>query len=132
MEKGYVSVADALELIKAHTKEEPTVDLQFLVVNREYLDVSHNFTIRLAEKRNGKLYTDDVVYVRVKGNADKYNLMEAIEEAYARNYDLQLDAERPIYASNSIVDPETNPKGRPIADDLSDPLYKADRNTRIS
>lgn len=121
---GFITTQEAIQLIKAHTKEKPTVNLNNLVATRDYIEKAHNYTIRLAE--------GGVVYAKVVNDADKYSLREEIKQAAKRTtgLDLNLD-ERPTREVTSIVDPETNPKGRPMIDTSNDPLYAPNRQTRI-
>lgn len=129
---AFITAQEAIELIKAHTNEEPVVDLRFLVVNRDYIERGHNFTIKLLKKVNGKVVEDGVLYAAVNRDSDKYLLRDEIKEAYKRNYglDLNLD-ERPTKEITTIVDPKTNAKGVPILDDSKDPMYSPTRETRI-
>lgn len=130
---GFITTQEAIELIKAHTNENPTVDLNFLVVNREYIDKTHNFTIHLLEKKNGKVVDAGTVWAKVVGDSDKYTLRDAIKDSYKRNtgLDLNLD-ERKTCEITTIVDPKTNPKGQPMVDTSKDPMYTPTRETLIN
>lgn len=129
---AFITTQEAIELIKAHTNEEPVVDLRFLVVNRDYIERGHNFTIKLLKKVHDKVVEDGVLYVAVNRDSDKYLLRDEIKEAYKRNYglDLNLD-ERPTKEITTVVDPKTNATGMPMLDDSKDPMYSPTRETRI-
>lgn len=130
---GFISAQEAIELIKSHTIKDPIVDLKFLAVNSEYIEKSHNFTIRLVKKVGDKVVEDGVITARVRNDRDKYDLIEEIEQAYARNYDMQLNLnDKSTREITTIVDPKTNPKGNPQDDVSGDTMYMPNRNTRIS
>lgn len=133
---GFITVAEAIELIKNHTDDEPIVNLKFLVVNRDYIEKAHNFTIKLAKKKDGKLVDNGTVYVRIAKDADKYTLREEIKQAYKRNTGLELNLdERPTREITTVVDPQSNAKGMPMLDTSNDSLsskYMPNRNTRIN
>lgn len=134
---AFLTTQEAVELIKAHTNENPVVDLRFMVVNRDYIEKGHLFTIKLLTKKDGQVVEGGVVYATIRNDRDKYTLREEIKEAYSRNYNLELNLdERPTREVTSVVDPQTNPKGNPMLDNSTDAqikaLYTPDRNTRIS
>lgn len=140
MESGaeaYLTTNEVIELVRAHTEEKPTIDLRFMVVNRQYIEKGGLFTVRLLKKKDGRTVEAGVVYATITNDRDKYNLLEEIKDAYSRNYSLDLNLnERPTREVTSVVDPETNTKGLPMLDNATDAqikaLYTPDRNTRIS
>lgn len=42
---GFITVEDAVELIKTNTFEKPTVDIKYLVGHLDWVEVAHNFRI---------------------------------------------------------------------------------------
>lgn len=130
---GFITTKEAIELVKAHSKENPVVDLKFLVVNRDYIEKARNFTIKLVEKSGSKVVPAGVIYARISNDADKYTLREEIKQAYKRNTGIELNLdEHPTREITTIVDPQTNPKGAPMLDESKDPLYTPTRDTRIN
>lgn len=129
---SFISVNEAIDLIKAHTTKEPTVDLRFLVVNRDYIEKGHNFTIKTLDMKDGRVVEGGVFYVRINKDSEKYTLREEIKDAYKRNegIDLNLD-ERPTKEITTIVDPKTNAKGVPMLDNSKDDMYTPSKDTII-
>lgn len=131
---AFLTTQEVVELIQAHTDDKPTVDLKFMVVNRDYIEKGRLFTVKLLTKKNGRVVEGGVVYADVKNDRDKYTLLEEIKDAYSRNYNLDLNLdERPTREISSVVDPQSNPKGNPILDNGTDDkikaLYTPDRYT---
>lgn len=112
--KGFISVADAIALIQANTNEKPTVNINHLGTNVDYVKVGMNFTIPLP---NG------VTWVYVAKESEKAMLKEAIAENVrkVRGVDLQLDMVK-LKKNTTVVDTEKNPQGRilPNPEDKSD------------
>lgn len=130
---AFITVAEAIELIRSHTNNEPVVDLKFLVVNRDYIEKAHNFTIKLVDKKGGQLVESGVIFTHISNDAEKYTLREEIKQAYKRNTGLELNLDdRPTREITAIVDPDSNPKGQPMLDSSKDPLYTPNRDTRIN
>lgn len=131
-QSDYLTTDELTEVLRAHTDADPIVDLKFLVVNRDYIEKGHNFTIKFVQKKGGRVLEAGVKYVRIRNDRDKYTLREEIKEAYRRNTGLNLNLdERPTREITSIVDPKTNPKGNPILDTSNDPMYMPNKDTRI-
>lgn len=42
---GFITVEDAVELIKSNTFDKPTVDIKYLVGHLDWVEVAHNFRI---------------------------------------------------------------------------------------
>lgn len=132
IDRGFITVAEAIELIEKHTKDNPTVDLSFLVVNNGYIEKGNNFTIKLVDKAGNRVVEKGTVFARVVNDREKYTLRDVIKEAYKKNYNLDLNLdERPTKEITTIVDPKTNSKGVPLLDDSKDTMYFPTRDTRI-
>lgn len=91
---GFVSVEDACELIKSDTRQNPVVDMDYLVNKMIWIETNHNFRIpkikRLdpkdiyRNKRNKIVEYQNIgeVYVAVNTNYEKELLKKTILDKY--------------------------------------------------
>lgn len=91
---GFITVDEACKLIKSDTRENPVVDMDYLVAHKIWIETNHNFRIpkirRLAPKdirttKRGKtIEYENVgnVYVRIDTNYQKELLKETILEKF--------------------------------------------------
>lgn len=55
--KGFISVEDAVELIKSNTFDKPTVDIRYLIRHLDWAEVAHNFRIPVVRLFTKEEYT---------------------------------------------------------------------------
>lgn len=55
---GFISVEEAVELIKSNTFNEPTVDIKYLVRHLDWVEVAHNFRIPRVRLRDKDEYME--------------------------------------------------------------------------
>lgn len=82
---GFISVEKAVELIKSDTRENPVVDMDYLVSRIKWVETAHNFRIpkirRLKPEEVHKNKRGKVIEYEVTGNAYVY---------IATNYEKEL------------------------------------------
>ena len=91
---GFISVDEAVELIKSDSKEVPVVDIDYMMAHIKWLEVAHNFRIpkirKLApeeQKRDSRgriLAIEQIgsVYVAVNDNFEKELLKKTLNDKY--------------------------------------------------
>lgn len=55
---GFITVEDAVDLIKTNTFEKPTVDIKYLVGHLDWVEVAHNFRIPKVRLVTKEEYTE--------------------------------------------------------------------------
>lgn len=110
---GFVTIEDAIALIKADRRDNAVVDLQFLVNNLPYLRTKGHYNIRLlktveGEKSGGKkVVRNGSVNVFVATDYDKQILQRAIVDAFKERTTIELDVDNPgVNHITSTVDEE--------------------------
>ena len=91
---GFVEMDEAIELIKSDTRQNPVVDMDYLILKKKWIETAHNFRIpkvrRLAPQdvyrtKRGKIVeyeTIGEVNVYVATNFDKELLIKTINDKY--------------------------------------------------
>lgn len=91
---GFVTIDEAVELIKSDTRQNPVVDMDYLILKKKWIETAHNFRIpkvrRLAPQdvyrtKRGKIVeyeTIGEVNVYVATNFDKELLIKTINDKY--------------------------------------------------
>lgn len=90
---GFITVEDAIALIKKDKRDDATVDLQFLANNIPYMKVKQNYNIRLMKTVNGRAVRNGSVYVTLYTEYDRQILLKAIQDAFEERTKLKLDVE---------------------------------------
>lgn len=99
---GFITVEEAIELIKQDTRDKAVVDLQFLTNNIPFLKVKQNYNIRLLKTLDdGRVVYNGERYVTIMSNYEKEILKKAILDAFAVSTGKQLDADN--YGINRIT-----------------------------
>lgn len=125
---GFISVEDAVALIKTNTFKEPTVDIRWLVSHIDWIEEAHNFRIpkvRLITKEEYTKYMEDhhgrrpselvtlgSEFVPITTSYDKESLKKAIRDNYRDivGHDYQEVHTRGI---TTVKDEETGNTERP-------------------
>lgn len=92
---GYISVQDAVELIKKDTRDNPIVDMDWLIARKKRIEVGHTFRIprvrmlppeKVKRSRFGKVIDYEVVkseYVFISDAFEQELLKKTIGDKYA-------------------------------------------------
>ena len=91
---GFLTIDEAIELIKSDTKENPVVDMDYMISHTRWIDAKKNFRIpkirKLApeeQKRDARgrvhvIETTGSVYVEIKDNYEKELLRKTLNDKY--------------------------------------------------
>lgn len=129
---GFISIEDAIALIKKDERDDATVDLQFLANNIPYMKVKQTYNIRLMKTIDGRATRTGTAYVIIHTEYDRQILLKAIREAFEARTNIQLNVENiGINHVTSMIDQEkqaTDPRPRSnaestvkVGDDISNP-----------
>lgn len=106
---GFITIDDAIRLIKEDKRDDAKVDLQFLVNNLPYLKAKHIYNIRKLKTVDGKVVRDGTLYVTIHSEYDRQILLKAIQEAYTERTKIQFNADEPeVSYVSTIVDQEAS------------------------
>lgn len=121
--KGFIAVEDAIDLIKKHTVDKPTVDLLFLVDNVFRVRTARNFTIKrplldskgqVVRDKKGRAQMDTPVFVTIRKDLERELLREAITSKFQEFTGQQLNvAELGIKKITTAVDDEMGMTAKP-------------------
>lgn len=116
---GFISVDEAIALIKSHTKENPVIDLLFLVDNAGRIKTAHNFTIKRVKRgidkktKKEEWVEDDPVFVTIWRDLERELLREAVKKKYAEFTGQALNiAELGLKSVTTTIDDEGNATGK--------------------
>ena len=82
---GFISVEDAVDLIKSDTREKPVVDMDYLVSHIVWIETNHNFRIPKIKR----LDPEDV-YRTKRGKMVEYENVGNVYVYIATNFDKEL------------------------------------------
>lgn len=82
---GFISVEDAVDLIKSDTREKPAVDMDYLVSHIVWIETNHNFRIPKIKR----LDPEDV-YRTKRGKMVEYENVGNVYVYIATNFDKEL------------------------------------------
>lgn len=126
---GFIPVEEAIALINKDTRDNATVDLQFLTNNIPYLKVNHNYNIRLLKTvaPNKHEYAGER-FVTIRSKYEMEVLKKAILDKFAEATGQKLNAD--TYGINKItttIDQETeHSTGQPRVDTTSKTSFGQD------
>lgn len=93
---GYISVQEAIELIKRDKRDNATVDLSFMARNFHWISLNHTFNIPLMKHVNGKAVSAGRTGVVLTSNLDLELFKQAIRDAYRERTKREID-EEPVH-----------------------------------
>lgn len=106
---GFITVEDAIALIKKDRRDNATVDLQFLANNLQYMRKKQNYNIRLMKTENGRTVQNGCLYVTLQSDYDVQILARAITDAFEERTKIKLDIENAgLAAVSTTIDQEKN------------------------
>jgi len=79
---GYISVKEAIELIKRDKRDDATVDLSFMARNFHWISLNHTFNIPLMKHVNGRAVSAGRTGVLIDNPLDLEMFKQAIRDAY--------------------------------------------------
>lgn len=82
---GFVSIDDAIELIKSDTRQNPVVDMDYLVNKTVWIEVGHNFRIPKIRRLNS-----EEVYRTKRGKVVEYETVGEVNVAVNTSFEKEL------------------------------------------
>lgn len=117
MHEQFITVQEAMDLIKSHTEEEPVVDLKFIMNNYNWIELFHNFNIPLVTKNSkGEVVANGNRYITFERELDVLLFKEAAMTRFREIRGAEYDEEaitNPTRSITTVSDPKTNPGARP-------------------
>ena len=113
---AYFTFDETIKLIQSDSRENPKVDIDFIVSNFEYIAPAHTFTLRLLGKENGQVVRTGVKYVLLNNEYEATTFEHAVSEKYRELLGRDLNPIRPRKNTTMITDSENggNITGMPI------------------
>ena len=113
LSKGFIPVEDAIKLIRKDTRDEATVDLDFMVKNIHYIQDNKNFRIPLMKSDNNKIaHRVGSVYVYIQTAYEKEALKQAIREMFKDRTNRDINPDGKTYNKTTVQDDEYNAGAR--------------------
>ena len=113
LSKGFIPVEQAIALINKDTRDEATVDLDWMANNRDYIQDNKNFRIPLMKSDKRKIaHHIGSVYVYISSSYEKEALKQAIREAFKKRTNRELDVNGKTYNKSTVQDDEYNAGAR--------------------
>ena len=82
---GFVTVDEAVELIKSDTRQNPVVDMDYIVSRKKWIETAHNF--RIPKVRRLK---PNEVYRTKRGKTVEYETIGEVNVYLATNFEKEL------------------------------------------
>lgn len=110
--KGFISITDAVDLIRSETRDNPKVDVSYMAYHKDWIEEAHNFRIPLIKLANNKIVKNGSKYVEVRSSYDKEVLKKAILDKFRELAGHEF-ARQNVRAVSSVVDDEVATGARP-------------------
>ena len=95
---GFISVDAAVELIKSDTRENPVVDMDYIISRSHWIEVNHNFRIPKIRRLN-----PDEVYRTKRGKVIDYQHIGDANVAISTSFEKEL-LKKTIYDKCGITE----------------------------
>lgn len=82
---GFVTVEEACELIKSDTRQNPVVDMDYIVSRKKWIETAHNFRIPKVRR-----LAPNEVYRTKRGKVVEYETTGEVNVYLATNFDKEL------------------------------------------
>lgn len=106
---GFIKVEDAINLIKQDTRDNATLDLDWMTKNIHYINENKNFRIPLMKSDANKIaHHDGSTYVYIKDSYEKEMLRHAIRTAFRERTGRDINPEGTTHNKTTVYDPEHN------------------------
>lgn len=113
LSKGFIPVDQAIELIKKDTRDDATVDLDFMVKNIHYIQDNKNFRIPLMKSDERKIaHRVGSVYVYIQTAYQKEALKQTIRDAFKERTNRDINPDGVVYNKTTVQDDEYNAGAR--------------------
>lgn len=128
LSKGFVPVEQAIKIIQKDRRDKAAVDLDWLALNRHFIQEGKNFRIPLARnatqeeiaafkakfpgRRPSPIVITGSVNVYIAGTYEKEILKQAIREMYKKNAGRELSREDEVHNKTTVQDDEHNAGAR--------------------
>lgn len=113
LSKGFIPVEDAIKLIRKDTRDDATVDLDFMVKNIHYIQDNKNFRIPLMKSDKKKIaHRVGSVYVYIQTAYEKEALKQAIREMFKDRTNRDINPDGKTYSKTTVQDDEYNAGAR--------------------
>ena len=113
---GFISLDEAIALIKSDTRKDPKVDIDFLVRNFAYIAPAHNFTIKLLKRdASGKIVGNGERFVQFANEYETAIFEHAVSDKYKELVGHDFDKNPVRNITTTVTDAENggNSQGRP-------------------
>lgn len=119
MYDDFITVKEAIELIKSDTRQNPVVDIKQMVESYNSIELFHNFRIPLLTlDKNGNVVENGNRYVTFEKELDVLMFKDVVLSHYREMTSARYDEEaitNPTRSITTVNDPEKNPTSRPQA-----------------
>lgn len=117
MYSDFITVKEAIELIKSDTRKNPVVDIETMIENYNFIELFHNFRIPLLTlDKNGNVVENGNRYVTFEKELEmlmfKDTILEHFRKLTSANYDEEAIT-NPTKSITTVHDPEKNPASKP-------------------
>lgn len=119
MYDDFITVKEAIELIKSDTRQNPVVDIKQMVESYNSIELFHNFRIPLLTlDKNGNVVENGNRYITFEKELDVLMFKDVVLSHYREVTSAKYDEEaitNPTRSITTVNDPEKNPTSRPQA-----------------
>lgn len=116
LSKGFIPVEQAIALIRKDTRDDATVDLDFMVKNIHYIQDNKNFRIPLMKSDEHKIaHRVGSVYVYIQTAYEKEALKQTIREMFKERTNRDINPNGRTYNKTTVQDDEHNSGARIMA-----------------
>ena len=119
MYDDFITVKEAIELIKSDTRQNPVVDIKQMVENYNFIELFHNYRIPLLTlDKNGNVVENGNRYITFEKELDVLMFKDVVLSHYREMTSARYEEEaitNPTRSITTVNDPEKNPTSRPQA-----------------
>mgnify|MGYP000924879096 CR=1 FL=1 len=119
MHNQFITVQEAIDLIKSDTRENPVVDIDFIINNYNYIELFHNFNIPLLTRNSkGEVVENGNRYITFERELDVLTFKDVALSHFKEMTSAEYDEEaikNPTRSITTVSDPKNNPGARPQA-----------------
>lgn len=119
MYDDFITVKEAIELIKSDTRQNPVVDIKQMVESYNSIELFHNYRIPLLTlDKNGNVVENGNRFITFEKELDVLMFKDVVLSHYREMTSARYDEEaitNPTRSITTVNDPEKNPTSRPQA-----------------
>ena len=119
MYDDFITVKEAIELIKSDTRQNPVVNIKQMVESYNSIELFHNFRIPLLTlDKNGNVVENGNRFITFEKELDVLMFKDVVLGHYREATSARYDEEaitNPTRSITTVNDPEKNPTSRPQA-----------------